>query len=231
VSGVSGAADTDTRPTLLVEVWTDVVCPWCYIGKRRLETALAGFDTADVAVRFRSFELDPHHPPVVAGSIHERLAAKLGGTVEAARMMTDRVTGVAADDALDLRFDLVRPASSFDAHRLVHYAQSVGLQGPMLERLHRAHFTEGEVISDRVVLARLAGEVGLDEGDSGRMLLAGDYGDAVREDEDLAAQLGIRGVPFFVLDRRYGISGAQPADVLLDALRQALADRGTAEEG
>ena len=230
MTGPFGLRAAPARPMLLVEVWTDIVCPWCYVGKRRLETALAGFDGADVTVRFRSFELDPLHPPVVAGSIHDRLAAKMGGTVEAARAMTDRVADAAAADGLDLRFDAVRPASSFDAHRLVQWAQSVGLGGPMVERLHRAHFTEGEVISDRAVLARLAGEIGLDEGDAGRMLLAGDYADGVREDEDLAAQLGIRGVPFFVLDRRYGISGAQPAEALLAALRQALTDRSAAED-
>jgi predicted DsbA family dithiol-disulfide isomerase len=211
--------------SLSVEIWSDVVCPWCYIGKRRFEAALERFaHRDDVEVSFRSFELDPEAPVTPEGSGAERLAAKYGVSLEEAQAMNARVTGVAAEDGLDFHLDIARGGNTFDAHRLLHLAAAHGLQVEAKERLMRAYFTEGEPISDRETLVRLVAEVGVDA-DEARAVLASDrYTAEVRDDEQLGAQLGIRGVPFFVLGRRYGVSGAQPADALLQALEQAWED-------
>jgi predicted DsbA family dithiol-disulfide isomerase len=207
---------------LTVEIWSDVVCPWCYIGKRRFEAALARFPHRDeVEVTYRSFELDPDAPARHAVSGPERLAEKYGVSVEEARAMNDRVTGIAAQEGLEYHLDVARGGNTLDAHRMLHLAAAHGVQAEAKERLMRAYFSEGEPISDADTLVRLVAEVGVPE-DEARAVLAGDrYTAEVRDDEQLGAQLGIRGVPFFVLDRRYGVSGAQPADVLAGALEQA----------
>jgi predicted DsbA family dithiol-disulfide isomerase len=210
------------RMPLTVEIWSDIVCPWCYIGKRRFEAALAQFAHGDeVEVRFRSFELDPGAPVMPEGSGAERLAAKYGIPVAEAEAMQARVTETAAADGLEYQLDRARGGNTFDAHRLLHLAAAQGVQADAKERLMRAYFSEGEPISDPETLVRLAAEAGVDA-DAAREVLAGDrYAAEVRDDEQLAAQLGIRGVPFFVLDRRYGVSGAQPPEALLQALEQA----------
>jgi len=208
-----------------VEIWSDVVCPWCYIGKRRFESGLAAFEQRDeVEVQWRSFELDPRAPRTSDGDQVERLARKYGMTREAALAAQARVTGLAAEEGLAYRLDLARPANTFDAHRLLHLAAERGVQGAAEERLFAAYFTEGRALSDPETLVALAGEVGLDEA-AAREVLQGDaYAEAVAGDEREAAALGISGVPFFVIDRRYGISGAQPADLIQRALAQAWAD-------
>ena len=207
---------------LTVEIWSDVVCPWCYIGKRRIEAALGRFPHRDeVEVVYRSFELDPSAPARPEGTGPERLAAKYGVSVDEARAMNDRVTGIAAEDGLEYHLDVARGGNTFDAHRMLHLAAAHGVQAEAKERLMRAYFTEGEPISDHDTLARLLAEAGVPE-DEAREALAGDrFAAEVRDDEQLGAQLGIRGVPFYVLGRRYGVSGAQSADVLLGALEQA----------
>src|SRR3954470_3607447 len=206
-----------------VEIWSDIACPWCYVGKRRFEAALAAFDHRDaVRVTWRSFELDPDAPAERGGERAERLAAKYGMTREQAIEMQDRLAAVAAGDGLDVRFDAVRDGSTFDAHRLVHLAAAHGAQDAMKERLMRAHFTDGELVSDPAVLARLAGEAGLPS-DEVSELLAGDrFADAVRDDERSAAALGIHAVPFFVVDRKVAAAGAQPPEVLGELLRRGL---------
>lgn len=209
---------------LSVDVWSDVVCPWCYVGKRRLEAALAQFEhRAAVEVRWHSFELDPSAPLVHEGPGGQagRLARKYDTTETAAQEMLDRMTRTAAEDGITMDFGRIRAGNTFDAHRLLHFAAEHGLQDALKERLFRATFTEGEPIAYRETLVRLAGEVGLDA-DAARTVLLGDaYADAVRGDERQAATLGIRGVPFFILDGKYGVSGAQPADVLKAALDRA----------
>jgi predicted DsbA family dithiol-disulfide isomerase len=207
---------------LTVEIWSDVVCPWCYIGKRRLEAALARFPHRDeVEVMYRSFELDPAAPARHEGSGPERLAEKYGVTVEEAQAMNDRVTAIAAEDGLEYHLDIARGGNTFDAHRMLHVAAAHRVQAEAKERLMHAYFAEGEPISDPETLVRLVASVGV-PADEAREVLAGDrFAAAVRDDEQLGAQMGIRGVPFFVLDRRYGVSGAQSADVLLGALEQA----------
>jgi predicted DsbA family dithiol-disulfide isomerase len=205
-----------------VEIWSDVVCPWCAIGKRRFETALAGFEHRDeVEVRYRSFELDPTTPRTVEGNATQRLADKYGVPLAQAEAMQRRVTEQAAAEGLDFRFDRAHPANTVDAHRLLHLAADRGLQAELNERLLLAYFTEGERIGDVDTLVRLAGTVGLDEAEARSVLESGKYLAEVHEDQATASAFGITGVPFFVLDRTFGVSGAQPAEVLLGALRQA----------
>jgi predicted DsbA family dithiol-disulfide isomerase len=206
-----------------VEIWADIACPWCFLGKRRFEAALAGFEHRDdVRITWRSFELDPDAPAEVPGSHDEALAEKLGRSVQEIHGMHEQMTAMAAAEGVPFRFDLVRAGNTFDAHRLTHLAAAHGLGDAMQERLMRARQAEGESLGDPATLRRLALEVGLpaDEVDG---LLAGDaYADAVRDDERTAAALGIHGVPFFVVDRRLAVSGAQPAEVFAELLRRAL---------
>ena len=205
-----------------VEIWSDVVCPWCYIGKRRFERALAGFDhRGEVNVTWRSFQLDPNAPATSDGDPVERLAAKYGMTRAAAEAAQARVTENAATEGLEFHLDRARSGNTFDAHRLIHYAHSVGKQDALKERLMAGYFVDGAPIGEHDALARLAADVGLDD-EAVRAVLESDaYADDVRHDELEARQLGISGVPFFVLDRAYGISGAQPSELMLGALQQA----------
>ena len=209
-----------------VEIWSDIACPWCYIGKRRFEAALAEFEHADdVRVTWRSFELDPSAPREREGDRATRLAAKYGVTVERAREMEQHVTDTAAGEGLEFRFDIARSGATFDAHRIVHLAHDHGVQDAMKERLLRAYFSEGESVGDPETLVRLATEVGLEENEV-RQTLAGDrYADHVRDDEHTAGRLGISAVPTFVVDRALGASGAHPPDVLLRLLRQGWENR------
>jgi len=204
-----------------VEIWSDIACPWCYVGKRRFESALAQFEHRDeVNISWRSFELDPDAPHEREGDRAERLAQKYGMTVAQAREAEQRLTDVAAGEGLDFRFDIARSGTTFDGHRVVHLAGEHGLQDAMKERLLRAYFTEGQLVSDKDTLVRLAVEVGLAE-EEVREMLAGDrYAEDVREDERTAGQLGISAVPTFVVDRALGASGAQPPEELLQLLEQ-----------
>jgi len=209
-----------------VEVWSDVVCPWCYIGKRRLEAALLLFEHRDeVEVEWRSFELDPSAERGATEDLDQRLAGKYGVTLEAARAMSSRVSKVAAGEGLAYRLDIARSGNTFDAHRLVHLARTVGLQGAMKERLMAAYFTEGRAIGEAAVLAELAAEVGLERERVSAVLGGEEFSLAVRSEEREAGELGISGVPFFVIDRRYGVSGAQPGEVLHQALETAWRDQ------
>lgn len=207
-----------------VEIWSDIACPWCYVGKRRFEAALAGYEHRDeVAVTWRSFELDPDAPAERPHDGATHLAEKYGMTREEALAMHARMTETAAQDGLELRFDRARGGNTFDAHRLIHLAAAHGEQDAMKERIMRAYLTEGELVSDHATLERLALEVGL-PGEDVRAVLGGDrYAAEVRDDERTAAQLGIRAVPFFVVDRAIGASGAHPPAQLVELLRQARA--------
>lgn len=207
-----------------IEIWSDIACPWCYVGKRRFEAALAAYEHRDeVTVTWRSFELDPQAPAERPVDPATHLAEKYGTTREEALAMHARMTQTAARDGLEFRFDIARGGNTFDAHRLVHLAAAHGAQDAMEERLMRAYLTEGRLISDHETLARLAADVGL-PADEVRDLLAGDRFTAeVREDERTAAQLGIHAVPFFVVDRAIGASGAHPPEQLVELLRQARA--------
>lgn len=205
-----------------VEIWSDIACPWCYVGKRRFESALRQFEHAgDVDVVWRSFELDPNAPRTHSESQDELLAKKYGMPVERARQMNERMTGEAQKEGLSFHLNRVRVGNTFDAHRLVHLAAAAGKAEPMKERLMHAYFTDGDAVGDPATLARLADEVGLDPAQVSETLASNAYAADVRSDEARARAFGISGVPFFAIDERYGVSGAQTADVLLGALRQA----------
>jgi predicted DsbA family dithiol-disulfide isomerase len=212
-----------------VEIWSDIACPWCYVGKRRFEAALAEFEHQDeVLVTWRSFELDPSAPAERDGDRAERLAEKYGMTVERARDMERSMTETAAGEGLDFRLDLARSGSTFDAHRVVHLAAERELQDEMKERLLRAYFGEGELMSDTDTLVRLAVEVGLDEDDVRQMLASDRFAEEVRDDERTAHGFGISAVPTFVVDRAIGVSGAHPPEALLQLLREAWERRAPA---
>ena len=205
-----------------IEIWSDVICPWCYIGKRRFEQALEQFPHRDaVSVHWRSFELDPDAPQQYAWTLNEMLAEKYETTPQQAAQMNQRVSALAAEVGLDYQLDQARPGNTFNAHRLLHLAAKRDVQPTVTERLMRAYFTEGQPIGDSETLARLASEAGLDANEA-RATLAGDaFADEVRADERRAAMLGIHGVPFVAIDARYGVSGAQPTEVFLKALETA----------
>lgn len=209
-----------------IEVWSDIVCPWCYIGKRRLEKALSLFGHRDlVALTWRSYQLDPSSPKTATESTRVMLARKYGVPPEEADTMQARVAGVAAQEGLAYRLDATRSENSLDAHRLLHLAHQYGLQDALKERLFAAYFTEGASIGDTATLQRLAEETGLDSRKVATVLGGEDYMDAVRADQQQAARLGIQGVPFFVVTGRsgpYGLSGAQPAELMLRVLNKAM---------
>ena len=220
-------------PKLRVDIWSDIACPWCYIGKRRLEAALEQFaQRDDVEIVWRAFELDPSAPRLLAssGSYAERLAKKYGSNVAQAESRLTQMTGVAAADGLDFRFDKIRPGNTFDAHRLIHLAHERGAQDAVKERFLHAYMTEGAPIGDPETLSRLAREAGLDAEEVTAVLATDQYAREVRADEEEASTLGISGVPFFVVGGRYAVSGAQPAEVLLGALKRAWAERAPAIE-
>jgi predicted DsbA family dithiol-disulfide isomerase len=206
---------------VLVEIWSDVICPWCYIGKRRFEDALALFDGRDeVDVIWRSFELDPSSPREPM-PLADRLSAKFNVGHAEALAMNERMTETASGVGLQFRLDKAMSGNTFDAHRVIHLAASQGLQHEAIERIKEAYFGEGRAISDRETLVELAASVELDPDDTRAMLESDRFADEVRDDERTAAGFGIHGVPFFVFDRRFGVSGAQPVEVLLDALAEA----------
>ncbi|MEM9073469.1 MAG: DsbA family oxidoreductase [Myxococcota bacterium] len=211
---------------LKLEVWSDIACPWCYVGKRRLEGALERF-APGAEIRWRSFELNPASPREVDLSVSyaERLASKYRVPKAQADLMIARMTETAAADGLPFRFDIIRPGNTFDAHRLIHLAKDRGLQGEMKESFLRAYLCEGERIGDPETLARIAKDVGLDDDDIQSVLGTDAYAKDVRADEEEAGRIGIQGVPFFLVDRRFGVSGAQPVDTLLSVLERAARER------
>jgi predicted DsbA family dithiol-disulfide isomerase len=209
------------RSTVKVEIWSDVVCPWCYLGKRRFESALADFEHRDeVEVSWHSFELDPSAPREREVDLATHLAQKYGMTREEAVARQQQLVDLGADDGISYRFDIARSGNTFDAHRLLHLAAAHGRQGELKERLLRAYHTEGEPIGDAATLKRLAVEVGLPAEEVDAVLSSERYADEVREDERLATSFGAGGVPFFVIDRAIGLSGAQPREVFAELLER-----------
>jgi len=198
-----------------IEVWSDVICPWCYIGKRRLEEALRGFDGV-VTVTVRAYQLDPTPVPEPL-PIKVAMAAKFGGPVRAEQMFA-HVSGIAAGDGLRLDFDSAILANTFDAHRLVAWAAAQGRQAAMVDALQRAHFTQGVDVGSRPALAAVAGWIGLDASAALAYLQSDAGTDAVNADLDMARELGITSVPTFVVDHKYAVQGAQEAAVLRTAL-------------
>lgn len=209
---------------LRIDVWSDLVCPWCAIGNRRLERALEQFPHREaVEVVWHSFELDPSAPPVHEGDHVQHLADKYGRSRAEAEAMVQRVIDLAAQDGLTLRLMQARAGNTFDAHRLLHFAAERGLEPAVRQRLFRGYMTEGEPIGQRDVLVRLAAEAGLPADETRAVLESDRYADDVRDDEAAAQAIGIGGVPFFILGGRLGISGAQPVELFVRALDQAWA--------
>ena len=217
---------------LELEVWSDIACPWCYVGKRRLEAALRQFPhAAEVLVTWRSFELDSSAPREPGTLPHaERLARKYGMSVAQAQKATDSLSAVARAEGLAFDFARLRWTNTFDAHRLVHFGHARGVQGAVKERLLKAYFEQGELLSDHGTLVRLAVEAGLEASEATDVLASDSYGAAVRADEAAARELGISGVPCFVFNRNFAVSGAQSTEVMLSALEKAWSSRLVAPE-
>jgi len=218
---------------LRIDVWSDIACPWCYVGKRRLERALKEFPHADdVSVVWHAFELDPGAPKERDPSIShaERIAKKYGLSVEQARQNSERLRQIAQGEGLAFDFEHIRSGNTFDAHRLIQLARARGLQGEAEERFFKAYLEEGALMSDHGTLASLAADAGLDEGEVADVLASDQFAKEVRADEARAHELGISGVPCFVLDGRFAVSGAQSPQVLLSALHQAWAERSQVTE-
>ena len=205
-----------------VEIWSDVMCPFCYIGKRKFEQALAQFEhRADVEVEWKSFQLNPDLVTDPSLNVVAHLAAQKGWTVDYSRKMHDHVVQMAAEVGLAYNFDHAVAANSFDAHRVLQLAKGQGLGDEMEERLFKAYFIEGKNIADHAVLVALASEAGLDPAAVGAMLGSSEQAEAVRKDILESRQLGIQGVPYFVMDRKFAVSGAQPSEHFLKTLEKA----------
>ena len=202
-----------------VEIWSDVVCPFCYIGKRKFENALGQFaHRDDVQIEWKSFELTPDFQPLPGESIHASLAKKKGVPEAEGRRMNDHMSLIAKEVGLNYDFDNTIPANTFLAHQLIHFAAHHGQQGAMKERLFAAYYLEGQNVGEIDTLARLAAEIGLDADEARHALLASTYANEVRRDEYEAQQIQVRGVPFFVFDDKYAVSGAQPSEVFAEVL-------------
>ena len=200
-----------------VDVWSDIACPWCYIGKRKFEAGAEGFD---VEVEYHSFELSPDTPVDFDGSAADFLATHKGMPIEQVRPMLAQVTAIAADVGLDYDYDALQHTNTVKAHQLLHFAKAQGKQIEMNERLLRAYFVEGRHVGRTEDLADLAAEIGLDRDEALRSLESGEYLEAVHADQEQAMRYGIRGVPFFVIDGKYGVSGAQAPETFAQALKQ-----------
>jgi len=204
-----------------VEIWSDVVCPFCYIGKRKFENALKDFAHRDeVEVVWHSFELTPDFQPIPGESIHESLAKKKGVSVEEGKAMNDYMTKAAQEVGLNYDFDHTIPANTFLAHQLIHLGTHHGRQDATKERLMAAYYLEGQNVGDLDTLVKLGTEVGLDAAESRAALTAGTYAEAVRLDEYQAQQINVRGVPFFVFEDKYAVSGAQPSELFTEVLEK-----------
>lgn len=210
-----------------IEVWSDYVCPFCYIGKRLLEQSLeqTGYKE-QVEIIFKAYELDPDAPKVSTESTAEMLARKYGTTVEAAKQMNQQVGDRAKEVGLNYNFDKMKPANTFDAHRLAKFAEKNGKEAELSELLLQSYFIDGKEIGRHEVLLELAESVGLERAEAEKVLESEQYAEDVRADINEAMQIGVRGVPFFVLNNKYAISGAQPAEVFEDALRQVAEEEG-----
>jgi predicted DsbA family dithiol-disulfide isomerase len=206
-----------------IQVWSDIVCPWCYIGKIRLEKALVGFDH-DVRVTFRAFQLDPTPVPAPIPTRYA-IAAKFGGPAQAEQMFA-HVTALAATEGLTFDFDRATAANTFDAHRLVAWAAAQGRQLQMIDALQRAHFTDGIDVGSHRALAAIAASIGLDPAYAMSYLASGAGADAVNADLTGARDLGITSVPTFVVDYKYAIQGAQESETIRNALNEIVRREG-----
>ncbi|SDS45296.1 Predicted dithiol-disulfide isomerase, DsbA family [Paenibacillaceae bacterium GAS479] len=214
-----------------VEIWSDYACPFCYIGKRKFQEALESFEHKDeVEVVYRSFELDPGAEYTPGTSIHELLSRKYGMSVEQAVANNNNLGRQAGEMGLNFNFDVMKTGNTFDSHRLMAWAVEQGKGDELAERLFKAYFTDGLLLQDRQVLVALAGEVGLSAEEAGQVLASDRYSELVRAEEQVGSELGIRGVPFYVMDRKLGVSGAQSPAAFLQVLQQAWAEKQAGAE-
>jgi predicted DsbA family dithiol-disulfide isomerase len=211
-----------------IEVWSDFVCPFCYIGKRRLEQALEQFPNREqVEVEFKSFELDPNASLYKGKSIHEALAEKYGMSVEEAKRANEGVGQQAQSVGLEYDFEGMKPTNTFDAHRLSKYAKSVGKERELTEKLLHSYFIESKLLSDPETLVEIASSVGIGKDEALAVIQnPKEYANEVRNDEMQAQQYGATGVPYFVINQKYSISGAQPTELFLNALQQVWEKEG-----
>lgn len=211
-----------------IEIWSDVVCPFCYIGKRKFESALAQFENKNkVEVTWKSFQLDPNTKFKEGSTIYQNLAESKGWSEEQSKNITQQVVDMGKQEGLEFNFEKAIPANTFNAHRLIHFAASHKLQEQAQEALLKAYFIEGKNVEDTQTLISIGLSIGLSQDDL-RKLFAGEaYTNDVENDIYEARQVGVKGVPFFVIDRKYAISGAQPVDVFLKTLERAWAETPT----
>lgn len=208
-----------------VEIWSDVMCPFCYIGKRNFETALAEFDDKEhIEVIWKSYQLDPTIPEVANESYKDYLVKHKGMGADKVEEMLDNVTQSAKQVGLDYRFDQSQMVNSQKAHQLIQFAKTKSLGDEAEERLFRAFFTEGKSIADVETLTQLGKEIGLDENDLQAAFKDAQYAKAVQADIQEARQIGVQGVPFFVIDRKYAVSGAQPPQAFLETLEKSFTE-------
>lgn len=227
-SPVVEAVSPNPQRIMKVQIWSDVLCPFCYIGKREFENALSRFPAKDnIVVEWKSFQLDPSAPKRSPDDMYTMLAKKYGRTREQAQGMVQGVVDRAKTVGLDYNMEQAVMANSYDAHRLIQLAKTKGKGDAIEERLFRAHFMEGVDIADQAALQRLGEETGLAKADIEALWTGDAFGDAVRSDIQQAQQIGVRGVPFFVIDEKYAVSGAQASDHFLGALQQAWNERPT----
>lgn len=207
-----------------VEIWSDIMCPFCYIGKRNFESALSNFEQSGlVEIEWKSFQLDPEIPEHIEDkNVYEYLADRKGMSVEQSKQMHERVVQMAKSVGLDYHFENAAVANSFKAHRLIQFAKSKGLGDQAEERLFRAYFTEGENFGKVETLLKLGKDIGLSEADVSEALENAQYQFLVNKDIEEARAIGVSGVPFFVFDRKYAVSGAQPPEAFLQALGQSV---------
>jgi len=208
-----------------IEIWSDVMCPFCYIGKRKFEAALEQFENkANVIVVWKSFQLNPAMKTDPSKNITSYLAEIKGWSLEQAKEMNTHVTNMAKEVGLHYDFDKAIVANSFDAHRLIQLAKKHGKGDEAEEQLFKAYFTEGKNTDDHSTLIEIGISIGLNEIEVKQVLASDQFSDDVRKDIIEAQQIGVRGVPFFVVDRKYGVSGAQPTEVFLETLTKAWAE-------
>jgi len=203
-----------------IEIWSDIACPFCYIGKRHLEKALEQLPELDVDITWKSFELDPNAPVESDLDIYDTLAKKYGRNREWAKQMNANMVEMASKAGLEYDMDSVKPSNSFNAHQLLHLAKEEGKQGDMKEALLSAYFVEGKHIGDPDQLAEIASGIGLDQTKVEEVLNNNTYSKDVMADVEQAHRIGVQGVPFFYINKKYGLSGAQPVETFVNALQQ-----------
>ena len=224
---VSGASARHTLVGMRIDVWSDLVCPFCHVGRRYLDLALADFPHRDeVDVVWHSFELDRNAPPVLDGSNTARVADKYGVPVAQVEEQQRQMANAAAQVGLDFQWEQVQGGNTYDAHRVIHFARSKDLEEPVTRSLMHGWYTDGEALGEKSTLVRLGVAGGLDEAELRAVLDSDDFGYDVREDEAMATEIGISSVPTFVLDQKYAVVGAQPVEVFRNALAQVWEERG-----